>query len=305
MSDTASACRCRRPGSRAGEHQVDADMLYDRPWREGGRPASADGCRAARWRARNRVRHPGRLPQQPQRTSRSEVQVGDHGEDVGVARALAMAVERALHVRRAGVDGRERLAPRTRVVVAVDAEPGLVARARARRRPPRRAAATVGVAEHRDVGAGLDRDRSTSRAYAGLLAYPSKCSASRKTRRPSARRWDRSRTIASSRPGSCAGPARRTGGALPTTRLPPQVTQGGHQGVVGGLAPGRRVAPNAAMPSRSSSVEAAEDSVSLGLAPGHPPSMNPPRACRGVRPAFCPPPKDRPSCWAPSRSVVS
>ena len=56
-----------------------------------------------------------------------EHEVRDHGAEVGVADALAVAVDRPLHLARAGGDGRERVRDRQlAVVVDVDADRGQV-----------------------------------------------------------------------------------------------------------------------------------------------------------------------------------
>ena len=58
-----------------------------------------------------------------------ELEVRDDREEVGVARALAVSVGRALHVRRAGLDRREGVGDRAAgVVLAVDADPYAAAR---------------------------------------------------------------------------------------------------------------------------------------------------------------------------------
>ena len=81
--------------------------------------------------------------------------------EVGVAAALAVAVEAALHVRGAGFDGRQRIGHgQVGVVVRVDADHA-VETARAPRRtiseqPPGDGAA-VGVAQAQHVGAGVLR----------------------------------------------------------------------------------------------------------------------------------------------------
>jgi hypothetical protein len=51
-----------------------------------------------------------------------ELEVGDDGEQVGIAGALAVTVDRSLHMgRRTGIDGRHRVGDRAPgVVVAVD-----------------------------------------------------------------------------------------------------------------------------------------------------------------------------------------
>ena len=149
------------------EHRVDADGTRVQPGlvREGGRPdvrLTAVGRHVGE--LADRVRHPRCLPEPALRQHQPgplELQVGDHGEDVGVAGPLAVAVERPLHVGCAGVHGRERVGDCTaRVVVAVDAEPGAGRLAHRVHdvghlvgQPP-----AVGVAEHRDVRSRLDRD---------------------------------------------------------------------------------------------------------------------------------------------------
>ena len=87
-----------------------------------------------------------------------EHEPADDGDEVGVAGALAVAVDRALHLRAARIDRHERVGDRAaRIVVRVDAE---------RRAHPRlhvgddardvaRQHAAVGVAQHDRVGAGL------------------------------------------------------------------------------------------------------------------------------------------------------
>ena len=89
-----------------------------------------------------------------------DLEVGDDGEQVGVAGALAVAVDRALHVGGAGVDGREGVGHRTAgVVVAVDADAdarGLDHVVHDVRHPGRQHAA-VGVAQGDDRGARVVR----------------------------------------------------------------------------------------------------------------------------------------------------
>ena len=92
-----------------------------------------------------------------------ELQVGDDRREVGVPRALAEAVQRALHVTRAGAHRGHRVGDRAAgVVVAVDADHHVAADMAVhvgddrldlvRQRP------TVGVAQH-DVGGALDHRR--------------------------------------------------------------------------------------------------------------------------------------------------
>src|SRR5690606_7355904 len=76
----------------------------------------------------DRVRDAGHVGQRLRRhqvVAALELQVGDHGEEVGVAGALAVAVGAALHVGGARLDGGQRVGDRAAgVVVAVDAHPG-------------------------------------------------------------------------------------------------------------------------------------------------------------------------------------
>ncbi len=104
-----------------------------------------------------------------------QLQVADDGEQVGVAGALAVAVDRALHVRGTDVEGGHRVGHRAAgVVVAVDAEPG-----------PRglqdvaddvlhlgRQHAAVGVAERHDLGPGLGRDAYRLEGVAAVRGIP-------------------------------------------------------------------------------------------------------------------------------------
>ena len=90
----------------------------------------------------------------------------------------------------------------------------------------------------------------------------------------------------------------------------PGLDQVGQDGVVSGLTPARRVEPNAtsvAVPRVSSFLARAKNSTSLGLAPGQPPSMKvTPRwsSCSATR-SLSSTVRERPSCWLPSRRMVS
>ena len=125
--------------------------------------------------------------------------------------------------------------------------------------------------------------RTTSSAYARLLRYPSKkCSASRNTRCPSAIKWlTESRIIsrfssrdvlsAKSTWRSKAFATKVTAGA-PESRSAPSNTSSA------AFTFGRRVAPKAtkvAFFKTNSFLARAKNSVSLGFAPGQPPSINP------------------------------
>ena len=109
----------------------------------------------------HRVRDAGRLAEQPLGQDgpvQLELEVGDDRDEVGVAGALAVAVDAALDVRRARGDGGQRVGDRAAaVVVRVDADAG------AGRGDdvvhdlgdPVGQHAAVGVAERDDLGAGL------------------------------------------------------------------------------------------------------------------------------------------------------
>ena len=72
----------------------------------------------------DRVADPGRLGEAmsvDDLQSLLELEVGDDGDQVGIARALAVPVDAALHVGGTGIDGRHRVGDRAAgVVVAVD-----------------------------------------------------------------------------------------------------------------------------------------------------------------------------------------
>ena len=89
-----------------------------------------------------------------------ELEVGDHVDEVGVAGALAVAVDAALDVRRAGIDGGEGVGDRAAgVVVAVDAhaDAGRLHDVVDDVGDPAGQHAAVGVAQRDDVGAGVVR----------------------------------------------------------------------------------------------------------------------------------------------------
>ena len=90
--------------------------------------------------------------------SELELEVGDDGDEVGVAGALAVAVDAALHVRGAGRDRGERVGNGTAaVVVGVDADAGAGGLDHVEHDvgDPVGQHAAVGVAERDDLGAGL------------------------------------------------------------------------------------------------------------------------------------------------------
>ena len=261
------------------------------------------------------------LPQPPvgeHRPGALELEVGDDGHQVGVAGALAVAVEGALHVRRTGVDGGQRVGDgATRVVVAVDAQPGtgrlayrvddvgdLVGQHPA-----------VGVAQYGDVGArlgsGLQHLQGVRRVAAvaveevlGVeenalpLCAQVRDGVANHREVLLERRAQRQLDV----PVVALGHERHHG----RTRL----AQGGHLGVVGGPRAGPAGCAERGelrVPSASSVLARAKNSVSLGSAPGQPPSMNPtPRSSRWRAIASLSATENaRPSCCAPSRSVVS
>ena len=250
-------------------------------WREyGGTLASSLTAWAMRVASRSR-------PVGQHRPVALELEVGDDGEEVGVAGALAVAVERALHVGGARVDGGQRVGHRAAgVVVAVDAQPAdRSPRARrARRRRPRRAAT------RRWCRTGRRRRRRPRRRRAAPPRRTPGCCGSR---RRSARRRGRP---AAPRPRRCVDRVAHHREVLLERRaqseLDVPVVALGHQrhdgrpesrraatrGSSAACAPGRRVAPNAASCACSQfqlGPARGKNSVSLGLAPGQPPSMNP------------------------------
>ena len=111
----------------------------------------------------DRVRDPGGLAEQPGRQHlpvQLELQVGDDVDEVGVAGALAVPVDAALHVRRAGVDRSEGVGDRAAgVVVAVDADPdaGRLHHVVDDVGDPAGQHAAVGVAQGDDIGPGVVR----------------------------------------------------------------------------------------------------------------------------------------------------
>ena len=238
----------------------------------------------------DRVRDPGRLAQASggqDLAALLDLQVADHGEQVGVAGALAVAVDGALHVRGARRHRGEGVGHRAAgVVVAVDAHARPGARPGRRPRRPRPAAA----ASRRWCRTAR---RPRRRPRPRCAPPPGRSRGRRGSRRRSARRpgrpaaprrAGRRRCRAPSRGSprrSCAGPSRRgAGGSWPRASRPGRRSRAApHLRVVAAAdAPARRVAPKAASVawrSESSCRARAKNSVSLGLAPGQPPSMKP------------------------------
>ena len=120
---------------------------------------------SARWNVRHLcdgMREAGCLPQRASRKQRPavlEFEVGDHRDQLGVAGALAVAVDGALHVHDARVDSGEGVGDRAAgVVVSVDAERDAdLVRRGDDLADPRRQHAAVGVTQHHDLGTGLGR----------------------------------------------------------------------------------------------------------------------------------------------------
>ena len=270
----------------------------------------------------DRVRDPGRLGQ-PARgqhlPAALELEVGQDGDQVGVARPLAVAVERALHLHGAGLDRGQRAGHRAAgVVVAVDAQAGAgggvhlgdevgddvgqvpaVGVAQRRRRRPRRPGRPAAPPGRRP-GRAASRRRSA-----------------RRRGRPRGPRATRKATVSATIARFSAGVVRSAFSTWPTWLLATRVTTGAREssrartcGSEDASPPARRVEPNAASRAwrrSSSSAARAKNSVSLGIAPGQPPSMTPtPRSsrCRAMA-SLSTTDSDRPSCWAPSRRVVS
>ena len=146
-----------------------------------------------------------------------ELQRGQDRGQVGVAAALAVAVDGALHQRRARFDRGERVGDRAAgVVVGVDADPGPVAErldhGRGRLGDEGRQAAAVGVAERDVLGAGLGGGAQRTRSRSpGRRA--SRRRSARRRRRPASRASGRRRPSRRSSPGSppasCGSPSRR------------------------------------------------------------------------------------------------
>ena len=248
-----------------------------------------------------------------------ELQVGRDRDEVGVAGALAVAVDGALHVGGPGSHGGDGVGGRAAgVVVAVRADPGAASRRGRRRRPPR-------------PGAGA------CRRWCRRARRPR-----RRPRGPCGRRTGRSRGRGASRRRSARSRGRR-GGPWPTrwptvsrtisrfsssvvrsarstwpvcdfatrhTTDASESTSARTRGSCAATPPARRVAPKAARVAwrRSSSVRArSKNSVSFGLAPGQPPSMKstPRSSSSPAMASLSDTERLSPSCWAPSRRVVS
>ena len=101
-----------------------------------------------------------------------QLQVGDHRDQVGVAGALADAVDRALHLRRSGFDRRERVGDRAAgVVVGVDAQRDPAERFAddgERRSHCRRQRSAVGVAQDHPLRPRLGRGAQAAERVAGV-----------------------------------------------------------------------------------------------------------------------------------------
>ena len=111
----------------------------------------------------HRVGDPGGVAEQTLRQHppvQLQLEVGHDGHEVGVAGPLAVPVDGALHVRRAGLDGGQCVGDRAAgVVVAVDADAALGRRHHVVHdvADPAREHPSVGVAERDDLGPGVVR----------------------------------------------------------------------------------------------------------------------------------------------------
>ncbi len=147
------------------------------------------------------------------RQTHLELKGGDDGDEVGVAAALAVAVDRALHLARAGVDGDQAVGDRAvAVVVDVHADPrrdGAGHRGHGAG-DGRRQRGAVGVAQAEDLGAGLlggaqGGERVTRVVGVGVEEVLGVVDHVLALARPGRRRSRRS--CAGSRRGSRAGPS--------------------------------------------------------------------------------------------------
>ena len=244
---------------------------------------------------------------------------GDHAEQVRVARALAVAVRGALHVGDARLDGDQGVRDAAAgVVVAVDAEcaPRSRTRPRGRCRRARSASCRRWCRTARSRRRPPRRRRGRTRAR--TRGWP--CSRRRSARRrgrpagPLPVRW---RTVSAIIARFSSSVVRSASSTCRSWLLATRVTTGARDsrraatcGSSAAATPALRVEPNAASVAcrRSSSVCARrKNSVSFGIAPGQPPSMNPTPSrsrCRAIT-SLSATVRFRPSCCAPSRRVVS
>ena len=158
-----------------------------REGRRGRRTPAA--CRARGWRARRRSARASAGTRATraatQRIAELQLQIGDDRAEIGVAAALAEAVDGPLHLHGARLDRGERVGDRELgVVVAVDAERDADARRarRASRRRLRGHAAAAGVAEAEQRRARLRRRLQARERVLGIRPRTvEECSASKIT----------------------------------------------------------------------------------------------------------------------------
>ena len=100
-----------------------------------------------------------------------QLQIGDDGAEIGVAAALAVSVDAALHVRGAGFHGGQRVGHRhVGIVVGVDAQDAVEALAHFGEDLDQAAGerAAVGIAEAEHVGAGVLRGFERAQGESGI-----------------------------------------------------------------------------------------------------------------------------------------
>ncbi len=248
-----------------------------------------------------------------------EREVGYDGGQVGVARPLAVAVDAPLDVGGADRHAGQRVGHRAAtVVVEVDPDLGLEAVEHGAHDPLHLVGqgSAVGVAQDQRLGAGLlgrledaegelrdwpcSRRRSARRRGTPAGRWPAGRRPSRPPWRPPRRAW-----CATRRPRGSP----RTWPRCRRPRSGPRPGGGGSRRP----RPGRRPAawnrrpPAWHGPGGAPSGARAKNSASFGLAPGQPPSMKvTPRwsSCSATR-SLSSTVSERPSCWEPSRRVVS
>ena len=216
-----------------------------------------------------------------------ELQVRHDDEEVGVARALAVAVRRALHVRDACLDRRHGVGDGTAgVVLAVDAEPhaGPLLDVGDDLEHPVREHAAVRVAQDADGRTGLERRHQQPHPVVGDRACSRRRSAPcRRTPAAPPRRGSAPCPAPSRGSPRASSAAPRPHGGRPTW---PRASRRAPASP-GGRGPGGRPRPaprpcasrrtrRARRSCSDSSVRArSKNSVSFGIAPGQPPSMKP------------------------------
>ena len=247
-----------------------------------------------------------------------QLQVRDHLAEVGVAGALAEAVDRPLHVRRARLDRRDAVRHRhARVVVAVeaDAPADLLHDRRRRRQDVARQRAAVRIAQHDGVGAG-------SRAPPGSRSTRSAgCAGSRRRNAPR-RRSLPGRAISGTAPNrrssrrslrATRGARRGRGGPSSCPRPPPPLvpaeSSAARPGSFSTVSFARRVEPKATTRAVFSGrfLIRSKKAMSFSLLNGKPPSMyaTPSSSSFSAMASLSSTEKLIPSPWAPSRKVAS